>query len=199
MNFSEYVPTGTPDHFRGYFLFSPRALKSSAVLEKTMQRVTMSLDDALAEAFDVLIAEQGYTSRSEAMRDQLRRAVEARRIEQAQGACVANLSFVYNHHIRALAQRLTEIAHDHHDLIVSTMHVHLDHENCLESTVLKGETARVRAFADSLRAERGVTFAELNLISVETGDTAHQSTAAHRHSGDGVHLTPLNAPGRLRG
>jgi CopG family nickel-responsive transcriptional regulator len=164
-----------------------------------MQRVTMSLDDALAAAFDVLIAEQGYTSRSEAMRDQLRRAVEARRIDQAQGACVANLSFVYNHHIRALAQRLTEIAHDHHDLIISTMHVHLDHENCLETTVLKGETVRVRALADSLRAERGVTFAELNLFSVATGDTPHNDPDGHHHSGDSAHLTPLHAPGRLRG
>ncbi len=161
-----------------------------------MQRVTISIDDALGEAFDGLIDEQGYESRSEAMRDLIRKALDSRRTDEVGGRCVANLSYIYNHHIRALAQRLTEIAHARHDLVVATMHVHLDHENCLETTVLKGDTQAVRAFADSVRAERGVTLTELNLISVEASDH-HGSLDAHPHAGS-THLTPIHSSARLR-
>ena len=159
-----------------------------------MQRVTISMDDELGEAFDGLIEGQGYESRSEAVRDLIRKAQDTRRTETVGGHCVANLSYIYNHHIRAQAQRLTEVGHEHHDLIVATLHVHLDHESCLESTVLKGDTARVRALADSVRAERGVTFTELNLISVEEDDR-HDVGAADHHGG---HLTPMHAVGRSR-
>ena len=110
-----------------------------------MERITMSIDESLAKEFDALIAKRGYTSRSEAMRDLLRREVEANRVAyEARSYCVANLSYVYNHHERDLAERLTEAQHAHHDLVVSTMHVHLDHDHCLESVILKGPTAAVR-------------------------------------------------------
>lgn len=153
-----------------------------------MQRVTISLDEALADAFDTLAAERGYGSRSEAVRDLVRRAIAERRAETPDGDCVANLSFVYNHHVRALAQRLTEIGHDRHDLVVATSHVHLDHDHCLESMILRGRTRDVRAFADLIRAERGVRFGELNLIAVEP-NARHEPGAAHAH-GRHDHLTP---------
>jgi CopG family nickel-responsive transcriptional regulator len=153
-----------------------------------MQRVTISLDEELTHAFDTLIADQGYGSRSEAMRDLVRQAIAARREIRSDGECVANLSYVYNHHVRALAQRLTEISHEHHDQVVATFHVHLDHEHCLESVMLKGRTSEVRALADAIRAERGVTFGELNLISVAANDQHHHGDA-HRHEAHG-HLTP---------
>jgi CopG family nickel-responsive transcriptional regulator len=130
----------------------------------------MSIDEALAADFDAMIAKRGYTSRSEAMRDLLRREVEAHRTEQVSRVqCVASLSYVYNHHYRDLAERLTSAQHDHHDLVVATMHVHLDDEHCLESAVLKGSSSQVRAFADSIRAERGVAHGQLNLITVKAG------------------------------
>ena len=81
-----------------------------------MQRVTISMDDELGEAFDGLIEGQGYESRSEAVRDLIRKALDARHTETVGGRCVANLSYIYNHQTRALAQRLTEVAHEHHDL-----------------------------------------------------------------------------------
>ena len=116
-----------------------------------MERITMSIDERLAKEFDALIAKRGYTSRSEAMRDLLRREVEANRVAyEARSHCVANLSYIYNHHERELAERLTEAQHAHHDLVVSAMHVHLDHEHCLESVILKGSTAAVRGFANAL-------------------------------------------------
>ena len=154
-----------------------------------MQRVTVSLDEGLADAFDELSKVRGYQNRSEAVRDLMRLAVEARRVEKHESKyCVANLSFVFNHHERMLAERLTEAQHQHHDLVVSSTHVHLDHENCLESVMLKGPTPAVQAFADHIRAERGVRFGSLNLVSVSTSDQ-HSTLAPHRHKGHS-HLSP---------
>ena len=143
-----------------------------------MDRFTISLDDALAKAFDAWILQRGYATRSEAVRDLLRSHLqESREKSDSRGHCVANLSYVYNHHERALAERLVHIQHEHHDLTVSTMHVHLDHEQCLETVMLKGTVAQVRQFAQELTAETGVRHGQLNLISVEL-------TKAHRHGGD---------------
>ena len=131
-----------------------------------MQRLTISVDDALSASFDELVRARGYTSRSEAMRDLVRRAVDEQRVEAGGDAqCVANLSYVFDHHMRDMPQRLTAIEHDHHELVVSTTHVHLDHNTCLESTILRGPIDDVRALANKVQAERGVRFGALNLIS----------------------------------
>jgi CopG family nickel-responsive transcriptional regulator len=154
-----------------------------------MERITMSIDEGLAKEFDALIAKRGYTSRSEAMRDLLRREVESNRVAyEARSYCVANLSYIYNHHERELAERLTETQHEHHDLVVSAMHVHLDHDHCLESVILKGPTAAVRGFANKIQAERGVRHGSVNLVTVETRDT-HAGLTTHRHRGH-MHLIP---------
>lgn len=152
-----------------------------------MERFTISLDDALARRFDDWIARHGYANRSEAVRDLLRARLE-NELQQSDAAlhCVACLSYVYDHHLRDLSERLTRLHHDHHDLTVSTMHAHLDHAHCLETVILRGPTAAVRAFADRVCAERGVHHGKLNLISVEL----HQR---HRHERRGeahVHLKP---------
>ena len=146
-----------------------------------MERITISVDEKLAEEFDALIKKRGYTSRSEAMRDLLRRDVEANRIAYEQKSyCVANLSYVYDHHSRDLAERLMAAQHEHHDMVVSTMHVHLDHRHCLETMILKGPTAAVRSFANRMQAERGVRHAGINLVTVEPGDS-HGALGGHRH------------------
>jgi CopG family nickel-responsive transcriptional regulator len=154
-----------------------------------MQRVTMSLDEALADEFDELVKALGYQNRSEAVRDLMRQALEARRLEKNKSKhCVANLSYIFNHHERALAERLTEVQHAHHDLVVASTHVHLDHENCLESVMLKGPTKTVQSFADQVRVERGVRYGNLNLVSVDPGDR-HQGQGKHSHRGHN-HLSP---------
>ena len=154
-----------------------------------MERVTMSIDEKLAQAFDALIARRGYTSRSEAMRDMMRREVETARSESnPEGHCVANFSYVYDHHLRDLAERINAAQHAHHDLVIATSHVHLDHQHCLESVFLKGRLADVRAFAERMGAERGVNHGHLNVISVEIGDT-HRQGRYHRHHGL-LHLIP---------
>ncbi|MEO8306292.1 MAG: nickel-responsive transcriptional regulator NikR [Betaproteobacteria bacterium] len=154
-----------------------------------MERITISVDEKLAKEFDALIKKRGYTSRSEAMRDLLRRDVEANRVAyEVKTYCVANLSYIYEHHSRDLAERLMATQHQHHDMVVSTMHVHLDHEHCLESVILKGPTAAVRSFAGATQAERGVRHAQVNLVTVETGD-AHGAPGTHQHHGH-LHLIP---------
>jgi CopG family transcriptional regulator, nickel-responsive regulator len=155
-----------------------------------MERITMSIDERLAHEFDALIAQRGYTSRSEAMRDLLRREVEAGRMTQdARAFCVASLSYVYNHHERDLAERLTEAQHAQHELVVAATHVHLDHEHCLETLILKGPTRAVRALSDRLQAERGVRHGQINVITVEPGDD-HTKPGTHHHHHGRLHLIP---------
>lgn len=147
-----------------------------------MERFTISLDEQLARQFDALIRRQGYQNRSEAVRDMLRQRLENERIAKEEAPhCIASLSYVYNHHERDLAARLMSIQHEHHDLSLSTMHVHLDHDNCLETVILRGPTTQVRRFAENVIAERGVRHGQLNLVPVDM-DMQHHQHGAHVHS-----------------
>ena len=144
-----------------------------------MERFTISLDENLASQFDRLIRERGYQNRSEAVRDILRGQLNTLHTQKYHSPfCVANLSYVYNHHERDLAERLTVIQHQHHDLVVATTHVHLDHDNCLETVILRGATQAVQRFSDALIAERGVRHGQLNLIPVEM-EAVHRHTHSH--------------------
>lgn len=134
-----------------------------------MERFTISLDDKLALDFDALVARRGCSTRSEAVRDLLRGELErTNQQEVPDGECVACLSYVFSHHERDLAERLTGMQHDHHDLAVSTMHVHLDHDHCLETVILRGDMQAVRDFAAALCAERGVHHGNVNVVRVVT-------------------------------
>ena len=122
------------------------------------QRITISLDEDQAAKFDQLIAERGYENRSEAFRD-------LTLSDPPSGAtCVAVVSYVYNHHERQLSMRLTQEQHEHGDLVISQMHAHLGHEDCMEAVFLKGTVAEVRAFADKLIAEPGIRHGSINII-----------------------------------
>jgi len=146
-----------------------------------MERFTISLDEDLAREFDALITQRGYSNRSEAFRDLLRNHLEkARQGGEKEGYCVASLSYVFNHHERDLAERLTGLQHGHHDLTVATMHAHLDHDNCLECAILKGPVRQVRAFADALMAERGVRHGQANFVSVDLDHGRHSHGYAPR-------------------
>jgi CopG family transcriptional regulator, nickel-responsive regulator len=151
-----------------------------------MQRITISIDDELAMAFDRFIEQRGYGNRSEAVRDLIRdRLDDSSNTATSEGHCVASLSYVYDHHERALAERIAAAQHAHHDLTVASMHVHLDHHNCLETVVLQGTTVAVRDFAAQLTAAPGVRHGALNLVGVETAEPhshgGRHGAAAHRH------------------
>jgi CopG family transcriptional regulator, nickel-responsive regulator len=154
-----------------------------------MERFTISLDDDLARDFDAFVAARGHENRSEAVRDLIRARLEAERQGASSGHCVASLSYVYNHHARELAERLAEQQHAHHDLTIASLHVHLDHENCLESVLLQGPTTAVRELAGRLTAEPGVRHGALNLVSVDrTERHTHAPYAPSRQPH--VHLKP---------
>jgi CopG family nickel-responsive transcriptional regulator len=135
-----------------------------------VERFTISLEGALAREFDKLIRTRGYRNRSEAVRDVLRHRIESDRLQRGEAPyCVGCLSYVYNHHEHDLAERITELQHRHHDLVVAATHAHLDHDQCIESVILRGPTREVRAFADALAAERGVRHGQLNVVPVDVG------------------------------
>jgi CopG family nickel-responsive transcriptional regulator len=162
-----------------------------------MERITISLDAELAGEFDRLIQSRGYRNRSEAVRDMLRAQLEQfRQTREESKHCIANLSYIYNHHERDLAERLTGLQHDHHNLTIATMHAHLDHEHCIESVILRGPTSEVSRFADAIKAERGVRHGQLNLISADVESGRHPISHAHAHGQAHpyrhVHLKPKN-------
>jgi CopG family nickel-responsive transcriptional regulator len=152
-----------------------------------MQRITITIDDDLLAAVDGLMAERGYASRSEAFRDILRARLDREAAGSPETACVATLSYVYDHETRALAQRLTHAQHDRHDLTVASLHVHLDHDACLEVAVLRGPAGEVGRFADTLTTQRGVRHAALHLVPVRVTEERH------RHGGADVPHTHLTA------
>jgi len=139
-----------------------------------MQRVTVTLDDDLVAEIDRVIETRGYQNRSEAIRD-LARAGLREAAERAGDTrdCVAALVYVYDHDSRELAKRLTRSFHDHHALSLAAMHVHLDHESCLEVAVLRGGTHDVRHLADHVIAERGVRHGRLVMVPVEVERAKH--------------------------
>jgi len=144
-----------------------------------MQRFTISIEDDLAEAFSAWIAEHRYSNRSEAIRDLLRERFSVeRQEEQAAAHCAASVSYVYNHHERELSRRLNAQQHAHHELAISTLHVHLDHDQCLEVSVLRGPLAEVRAEALALIAQRGVRHGKVHLVPL---DDQGSSVGWHRH------------------
>lgn len=150
-----------------------------------MERITISIEENLALEFDALIRQRGYQNRSEAIRDILRKYIETDRITESRAThCVANVSYVYVHHERQLATRLTELQHAHHDLTVASMHTHLDHEYGIESVLLRGRIKEVQALADKLLAETGVRHGAINLIPVDGSANRHSHAiqGAHRHT-----------------
>lgn len=136
-----------------------------------MQRVTISLDDTLLAAIDERVGTHGYQGRSEAIRDLLRAGLLEPEKGDPDGACVATLSYVYDHGTRELSKRLNTAFHEHHDLTLSTLHVHLDHGRCMEVSVLKGKVGEVSELARHVMAERGVRHGSAQIIPL--GETTH--------------------------
>ena len=145
-----------------------------------MQRVTITIGDDLVAEIDAFMTGRGYANRSEAIRDLARSGLSQSSLEVARGHdCVATLSYVYDHEERELPKRLTRDFHAHHDLAQATLHVHLDHDSCLEVTVLRGRSTDVKAFADHVIAERGVRHGHIAYMPADAGGHSHDHD--HRH------------------
>ncbi len=146
-----------------------------------MQRVTITVDDELAGELDHFMAGRGYANRSEAIRDLARSGLQQAAVEVGgPRPCVAALVYLYDHEARELPKRLTRDFHERHDLAQATLHVHLDHESCMEVTVLKGRGADVQEFADHIIAERGVRHGHVVYLPAD-GTHTHGRGETHSH------------------
>ncbi len=132
-------------------------------------RFGVSLNSDLLEQFDALCEERSYPNRSEAIRDLIRCVLVEKEQQSGEREIAGVLSLVYDHHFSDLAQRLVEIQHDEHDVILTTMHVHLDHHNCLEVLILKGDGGAIRRLADKLISTKGVKHGKLTLTTTGQG------------------------------
>ena len=121
-----------------------------------LSRIGVAIDSDLLRKFDELIAARGYTNRSEAFRDLIRDELVERAWEEPSSSVVGTVTLVYDHHVRLLNEKLTDLQHDHFQQILSTLHVHLDHDHCLEVLVVKGKAAAVKKIADGLISTNGL-------------------------------------------
>ena len=141
-----------------------------------MQRITITIDDELAQEIDTLARSRGYQNRSEAVRDLVRAGiVQTRSNASARNAssCVATLTYVYDQGMRDLPKRLGNAFRNHHDLPVATMRAALDHDSCMEVSLLRGPTARVERFAQRIIAERGVRHGRVVIVPADIDDERH--------------------------
>jgi len=135
-----------------------------------LKRFTVSMEDSLLKDFDEFIQDRHYQNRSEALRDLIRNRI----IEKEWAAdkdVMGVISLVYDHHQPKLQEKVTDLQHGFHHQIISTTHVHMDHDNCLEVIIVRGKAGEVQNLADSLRAVRGVRNSSLSMSS--TGRHLH--------------------------
>ena len=130
-----------------------------------LSRIGVAIDSDLLERFDRLIGERGYTNRSEAFRDLIRDELVRKHAESPDAAVVGTVTLVYDHHQRMLTDKLTEMQHESFHHILSTLHVHLDHDNCLEVIIVKGRAREVQKIADALISTRGVKHGRLTVTT----------------------------------
>jgi CopG family nickel-responsive transcriptional regulator len=136
-----------------------------------LRRFGVAIEGELLDQFDKLMEKRGYTNRSEAFRDLARAELLKESSQKPNADVVGTVTIVYDHHVRQLSEKLTEMQHQHHECIVSALHVHLDHDNCLEVLVLRGKAKDVEKLADSVIATKGVKHGRL---IVAGADSAHK-------------------------
>ena len=154
-----------------------------------LTRVSISLEESLLAVFDKNIESKGYANRSEAIRDLIRDKLVRDQLADAKGEVVGVVTLVFDHHARELAAKLIDKQHHHHDLVVSTLHVHLGERHCLEVTILRGQSKKVKHLGEDLLATRGVLHGEIIYTSDERSFSEWSSAkdVDHPHDEHGHH------------
>jgi CopG family transcriptional regulator, nickel-responsive regulator len=138
-----------------------------------LERIGISLDAELLSMFDQLISEQGYPSRSEAVRDLVRQQLSERRIGDPDAQAVAAVFLVYDHHSTKLTKSLIDLQHTHTSgtslHVISSLHVHLNEHDCLEVIVLRGRVGAINKMADELLSKKGVKLGRMNVVATAEG------------------------------
>ena len=133
--------------------------------KETVSRFSVSLPSALLEQLDKMATEKGYDNRSLAIADMIRDKLVEHRQRLGNEEIAGTITLVYDHHKQSVQNTLTDIQHDHHEVIISTIHVHLDHHNCLEVLVVRGKAGLVKKIADELIAAKGVKHGKLTVTT----------------------------------
>ncbi len=128
---------------------------------ETVTRVGVSFESELLDKFDTLIQKKGYTNRSEAIRDLVRKSLIESEIEVERGDVIGTITIIYDHDIGDVTNRLLHLQHHHHSDISSTIHIHVDEHICLEVLVIQGKVKDVRNLANNIMAIKGVKHGEL--------------------------------------
>ena len=130
-----------------------------------LERIGIAIGEDLLGEFDKLIARRGYTSRSEAVRDLIRKEMVDEISGTPNAEVYGTVTLIYDHHTRLLPEKLTELQHQYHAAIMSSVHVHLDHDNCLEAILVRGKSTLVQKLANTLIATKGVKHARFILTT----------------------------------
>jgi CopG family nickel-responsive transcriptional regulator len=133
-----------------------------------MEKITrfgVSIEPELLEKFDRMMKKKGYTNRSEALRDLIRANIIKENNANLIHKGLGTLTILYNHHSGPLTERLLELQHEHFQHILTTTHIHVDHENCLEVLILQGTIGDIQTLADKIKALKGIKHGELVLTS----------------------------------
>lgn len=133
--------------------------------EQEITRFSVSLPARLAAELDTMMREKGYDNRSLAIADMIRNELVEHRQHHGDQEIAGTITLVYDHHKRHLQSLLTDLQHDHTECIISTLHVHLDHDNCLEVLIVRGPASRIKTIADALIAAKGVKHGKLTITS----------------------------------
>jgi CopG family nickel-responsive transcriptional regulator len=144
-------------------------------------RIGIALDSELLKRFDRSIERRGFTNRSEAFRDLIRDRLVTEQTAAPEAIVVGTVTLIYDHHTHGVTEKLTEIQHAHHELVVSTSHAHLDHDSCLEVLIVHGRSAQVAQFADRLIGLKGVEHGRL-VITVLAHAIGRPQEHSHKHS-----------------
>jgi CopG family nickel-responsive transcriptional regulator len=160
----------------------PKITKEKRKQMSELSRFGVSVEDELLQSFDQLIANQGYANRSEALRDLMRDALVKSRVEESAeaGEILGSLTLVYDHHAHELSEKMNNLQHDYHNLIVSVLHVHISHDDCMEVIVLRGEAREVRTLADSLLSLKGVKHGRL-FVTLPARKIVEHKASLHSH------------------
>ena len=127
-------------------------------------RLSFSLEKPLAARLTKLVKQGRYDNRSEFIRDMIRDRLVERAWEENEEA-LGTITLIYDHHARGLSNKLTHLQHHHHEQVMATTHVHLDHDRCAEMIMLRGRAKNIQQLADLLRQQKGVLHAELAISS----------------------------------
>lgn len=130
----------------------------------SLERVGLSLEKNLLDQFDSLIEKQGYTNRSEAIRDLIRNQLSQEQMAKPAAQVAAGIFLVYDHHSTALTNKLMHLQHDHLLHVIASTHIHLDHHNCLEIIIVKGKVKEIQTLADKMGSLKGVKLSQTTMI-----------------------------------